>query len=136
MKTVITDQRMFGLKTRTDGKRTAPARKPIRFMTNAEEVRKKLDIRCDGGHQHQALLDGRAKQAAIYPPALRRAICQGLIQQLQLDRQKIKSLFNLKADMKVGENHQKNRSHIDINWRRLGMMFLERSWTLKASAER
>ena len=103
VRTVVTDQCMFGLKTKADGKKMAPARKPTRFMTNAEEIRKRLDVRCDGGHHHQVLLDGRAKHAAVYPPALCRAICQGLIQQLRLDRQKIKSLFNLKADMKIEE---------------------------------
>ena len=37
-----------------------------------------MQKRCDQKHEHQALIDGRAKGAAIYPRALCEAICKGI----------------------------------------------------------
>ncbi|MDA8584429.1 hypothetical protein N9L68_09330 [bacterium] len=34
--------------------------------------------KCDGAHEHQPLVEGRAKDAARYPLGLRRAICRGV----------------------------------------------------------
>ena len=70
--TVVTaDQCMYGLTTwgRKRGTR-APARKRTKFMTNAEYIAHELNRRCDGSHEHQPLLGGRAKEAARYPEGL------------------------------------------------------------------
>ena len=76
---VETDQCMFGLKTWGISKhQLVPARKPAKFMTNSRSVGNELRVKCDHGHQHQPLVDGRARDAARYPPALCRAICRGL----------------------------------------------------------
>ena len=43
---------------------------------------------CDGKHDHQSLVDGRARNAARYPPALCRAICRGIIK-VEKERQEV-----------------------------------------------
>ena len=68
------------------------AKKPTRFMTNCPSISKELQRRCDGGHSHQPLVGGRAAWAARYPPELCRAICVGLIDAIEEDRWKVKSL--------------------------------------------
>ena len=65
------DQCMFGFKTWGSSKhRLAPARKATNIMTNSRSVGKELKVKCDGSHEHQPLVGGRAKDAARYPPAL------------------------------------------------------------------
>ena len=53
-------------------------KKPTKFMTNSRAGGKELSKRCDGGHEHQPMVDGRAKDAARYPQELCRANCRGL----------------------------------------------------------
>jgi hypothetical protein len=67
----------YGLTTRS-GSGQAPALKPTRFLSSAEEVLKHLGKRCDGVHEHQRLSQGRARDAAIYPPELCRAMLRGI----------------------------------------------------------
>ena len=70
---------MFGLRTWGSSKtQLVLAKNPIKFMTNSRSVGNELRRKCDGSHQHQMLLDGRAKEAARYPPALCRATCRGI----------------------------------------------------------
>ena len=57
------------------------AKKPTRFMTNSRSIGQELRRKCDGAHSHQPLVDGRAKDAARYPPALCRAICRGIVKE-------------------------------------------------------
>lgn len=45
--------------------RQSPVRKPTRFLTDAGGIADELDRRCDRGHRHQALLAGRARDAAM-----------------------------------------------------------------------
>ena len=47
-------------------------------MTNSRAIGQELKRKCDGSHEHQPLVDGRAKDAARYPPALCRALCRGI----------------------------------------------------------
>ena len=72
---VRADQCQFGL-------RTSPHeelhRKPTDFMVNSREVAHRLSVRCQGGHRHQPLMNGRAKKAEQYPPALCKAMVDGL----------------------------------------------------------
>ena len=76
---VEVDQCMFGLKTwGKDKSQLMLAKKPTRFMTNSQALGRELARRCDNTHEHQPLLDGRAKDAARYPPGLCRAICRGI----------------------------------------------------------
>ena len=76
---VEADQCMFGLKTWGPNKsQLMLAKKPTRFMTNSRILGRELARKCDKTHEHQPLLDGRAKDAARYPPGLCRAICRGI----------------------------------------------------------
>ena len=76
---VEADQCMFGLKTWGPSRhQLVPARKPTKFITNTRAVAAEQKIKCDKSHDHQPLVDGRAKGAARYPPALCRGICRGV----------------------------------------------------------
>ena len=57
------DMCQYGLVT----KEGAPAMKPTFLMTNSTAVAEMMAARCDGSHQHQQLLDGRARAAQFLP---------------------------------------------------------------------
>jgi hypothetical protein len=67
----------YGLTTKA-GESRAPALKPTRFLSSAEEVLKLLGKRCPRDHKHQRLAQGRAHDAAIYPPELCKAMLRGI----------------------------------------------------------
>jgi hypothetical protein len=67
----------YGLTTKSGGGQ-APAMKPTRFLSSAEEVLKLLGKRCPREHTHQRLAQGRTRDAAVYPPELCRAMLQGI----------------------------------------------------------
>ena len=108
--TVVTDQCMFGLQT-SNGRITSPAKKRTRFMSNASEVLKELNRKCDGKHGHMPLTDGRAKAAQVYPADMCRAICRGLIRQKEKANDKVKTLLTLKTTDTIGElpDHEEDR---------------------------
>jgi len=60
-------------------------KKPTAFMTNAPEIAKRLTQKCEGGHRHITLIDGRAKRAEVYPEQLCREILLGLVDQMRVD---------------------------------------------------
>ena len=94
----VADQCMYGLETWAEDKKVMmPARKTTRFMTNSIEIGLELQKRCDGSHQHQALVGGRAKWAARYPEELCRAICRGLIRENNNDDRNVKCLMRLRS---------------------------------------
>ena len=68
----------YGLQTPGLDGRAMPAMKPTRFLSSAPELLKLLGMQCPQEHEHQPLLGGRAAAAAIYPPALCRAMLQGI----------------------------------------------------------
>ena len=73
------DQCMYGLKTWGKTRSCLVlAKKPRRFMTNSKALGRELSRKCDGQHEHQLFFNGRAKDAARYPPALCRAISRGI----------------------------------------------------------
>ena len=82
------DQCMYGLKTwGNNARRSVPAKKPTKFMTNSRTLGAELKRKCDNSHEHQPLVDGRAKAAARYPEGLCRAICRGIVK-LKMERDK------------------------------------------------
>ena len=82
---VEADQCMYGLKTWGSSRsQLVLAKKPTKFMTNSRSIGRELSRKCDGRHEHQPLIDGRAKDAARYPPALCRAICRGMSKEKML----------------------------------------------------
>ena len=99
---VEADQCMFGFKTwGPDRHRLVPAKKPTKLMTDYRSVGRELGVKCDISHEHQPLIDGRAKSAARYPPALCRAICRGL------QREKMQRCLQVRAVLEVGEGVHK-----------------------------
>ncbi len=83
---VVAHQCAFGLQTNTQDGGRAPAMKPTRFMSSAPAVLEALSRKCPGGHAHAPLLGGtRARDAAVYPPGLCKAIAQGAAEQLRRD---------------------------------------------------
>lgn len=61
-------------------------KKPTLFIANSYEVAMELRRRCDGSHEHQNLMSGRAKKAEEYPSGLCRAVVRGLKKQLGLGK--------------------------------------------------
>ena len=60
--------------------------KPTQFLTNSPLLAAQLERHCDKNHQHARLASNRTKQAAIYPPQLIEAICNGINEQIKADK--------------------------------------------------
>lgn len=97
----VIDQCMYGLTTWGMNGKRMKAKKGTKFMTNSKCIGKELQQRCDGQHQHQRLVSGRAAEAARYPPELCRAICRGLMEELRRKEDGIQSLCVVRATDKV-----------------------------------
>jgi hypothetical protein len=74
---VVSHLCQFVLSTRS-GKGRERALKPTRFLSSAAEVLKHLDKQCPRDHTHQRLAQSRAREAAVYPPELCRAMLRGI----------------------------------------------------------
>ena len=82
----MVDQCRFGLTTTDKDGEEGPARKRTGFISSSWTVIDELHGTCDGLHEHHNhLIDGRAKEAAIYPPRLCRAISRGIARQQMID---------------------------------------------------
>ena len=76
----------FGLEAIDADGQMGPARKRTGFLTSSWAMMEELDGLCNGLHEkHNHLTDGRAKEAAIYPPELCRAVCRGASRQKVFD---------------------------------------------------
>ena len=83
---VRADQCMYGLTTPGPDRRTPmPAMKPTAFLSNSWCVLSELSKICDHSHQHQHLMGGRARDAAIDPRLLCEAIARGYARQKKYD---------------------------------------------------
>ena len=82
------------------------AKEPTKFMTNSRSIGRELSRKCDREHRHQPLVDGRAKVAARYPPALCKAICRGAAKE-NMQRQ-----LGIRAAMEVGK--EAHRREVDL----------------------
>eukprot|EP00435_Cladocopium_sp_Y103_P053328 s859_g17.t1 len=58
-------------------------------MVNSRAMAQRLAVRCQGQHEHQELISGRAKRAEEYPPALCKAMLEGLKQEWKEGRQAV-----------------------------------------------
>ena len=88
---VVCDQCQYGQET-GDGH---PVKKPTRWLTNSPEIAKTLGDRCmgaagrctrPGGGDHVAASGKVAREAAVYPFRLCRAILRGCVSQLRADK--------------------------------------------------
>ena len=93
----IADQCQYGLTTWSKDGRLMPARKRTKFMTNCHEIAEELNRRCDGSHEHQQLISGRAAGAARYPDGLCIAVCKGLMKAMRNKAMNVKPLMSLQA---------------------------------------
>ena len=62
-------------------------------MANFPEVEDELGVKCDGSHEHQLLISGRAKKAEVYPEGLCKAMCRA-ITSLKERLEKIHDIFS------------------------------------------
>ena len=122
---------MYGLRTPDrDRKTTVHAKKPTKFMTNSRALGQELSRQCDKSHVHQSLVDGRARSAARYPPALCRAICRGIIRVKKERHEAIRIVANICSDRKgkvpdPEEFHE--REEADIPMHCLNKLTLQRT---------
>ena len=72
----------FGM-TQEDRQGTGHVKKSTGFMIHAPAIATALAQTCQGGHRHITLVNGRAKQAEIYPDKLCTEILKGLVQQMK-----------------------------------------------------
>ena len=99
--TVIGDQCQYGQRAKgTDD----PIKKPTRWMSNAPKILEMLGRRCKGrggacsmGGFHRLCSGGRAREAAIYPFALCKAILQGIRNQMRHDHRLQEGMCGLQA---------------------------------------
>ena len=88
----------WGMKSK-DASGIGYARKPTRWGTNCEVLARILEKECPNKegktwHRHVMVLNGRAKAAQVYPPALVAAILKGIREHMKVDGE-IKDLGNL-----------------------------------------
>ena len=87
---VTGDMCQFGM-TQEDAEGTGWIKKPTGWATNAEKTANRLEKRCQedprwSKHRHIELTGGhRTRKAQVYPPALCKAIVEGLKDQLYQD---------------------------------------------------
>ena len=84
-------------------------------MTNVPCIAKQLSLRCPNTtghwpHNHVRLENGRAAAAQVYPPALCRAVCKGLIEQIEADRKGQFIIAEVNADGKSEGKDMKDES--------------------------
>ena len=91
---VEADQCQYGAEIKHGPQTGEPIKKPTAFMTNSDEIAACLSQRCTGrggrcsrpaGGQHQACSGMHAREAAIYPRDLCRAILRGIRAQMRQD---------------------------------------------------
>ena len=110
--TVRADQCMYGLTTCGRGKSyPIPAMQPTKFCTNSRSIARELSKRCDGQHEHQTLLNGRAKDAARYLEGLCRAICRGLMKDMRERAMNIKMIAGVGAERIARKRVDPNEHH-------------------------
>jgi hypothetical protein len=59
-------------------------RKDTCWLTNSPEMAKCIEGKCEGGHRHVHLINGRARAAQTYPPKLVSAILNGIRRELRV----------------------------------------------------
>ena len=84
VETVKGDMCCFGMYQETE-RGMQLVKKPTGFMTNASELAKQLSKKCEGGHRHVNLINGRAKRAEVYPDELCHQILIGIMMQMKMD---------------------------------------------------
>ena len=97
------DMCMHGMVTHVDkkGGPTGPVKKAAGFLTSGWCIAEEVGKICDGTHEHVPLLGGRARDAAIYPSGLCKAVCRGV------KRQKMEAQKNLATTIELNKDNNK-----------------------------
>ena len=74
----VADQCMYDLTTTDREGNIMPAKKPTKWASSSPQMLARLSQICDGTHEHQHLIGGRAAAAAYYPPKLISQILRGM----------------------------------------------------------
>lgn len=114
VKKVVADQCRYGLRSKGENG-FGPARKAIGFMNNSPCIAMQMQRRCPNRncyqvHKHVQLNGGRAKVAQLYPPGLCRAICKGLVDQMEADRNGQYLLMSMDYDESLSSKELLNAS--------------------------
>ena len=84
---VCAHQCMLGLKSVGDDGVERPSQKPTGFLTNSRALAERLDVKCQGDHDHNILMGAkRTSRAAQYPDELCDAILEGLAEHLEREK--------------------------------------------------
>ena len=101
----------------SDKKSQVAAKKPTKFMTNSRALGHELSRRCNGKHQHQSLVDGRAQFAARYPTGLCKAICRSIIKLKREKHEAVRIVARIEGDIKrrvLDPEELHERSEVEI----------------------
>ena len=79
---------------RVERRSARPSNEAHRIMGNSWCIMDELNKQCSKDHKHVHLVEGKAKQAAIYPPELCEAICKGLQSQKAYDKRNLVCSLN------------------------------------------
>ena len=80
-------------------------------MTNCPEIKEELGVKCDGGHEHQQLISGRAAAAAArYPEGLCKAVRRRLMKAMRNKGEHVRKLYNLS---KLGREKKQSQPDLD-----------------------
>lgn len=63
--------------------KTLPNTRPTMWVTNCKHIARELQLRCSGDHEHEPLMGGIAKDAAVYPKPLCQSVVRGLTRHLR-----------------------------------------------------
>ena len=94
----VLDMCQFGM-VQEDAMGIGHIKKATRIVSNSAAIDGLLERRCDGGHRHIPLLNGRAKRAAEYPQALCDAFLDGLSMEKQVKIESELGTLNELSDM-------------------------------------
>ena len=78
-------------------------------MPNSRAIGRELIRICDGSHEYQPLIDGRAHAAARYPVARCKAICRGII------KEKLQRSLDVRAVVEIQEGEHWRSLNLEEN---------------------
>ena len=93
-----------------DGQGVGLVRKETCYVTNSAEMAKALEGRCEGRHRHVHLINGRAREAQVYPPKLVNAILKGIKKEL-MNKGEISELSSITAGPSPDETSSEPTEH-------------------------
>ena len=113
--TAVSHMCRFGMTAPRGDGTEGPVMKPTRWLTNAPCVADELEaMKCTKDHDHVTLLDGKAKAAQVYPPALCRTIVRGLSRQLRQDISDLREGVNALEEAGIESGYEPPMFNLEI----------------------